>query len=84
MTSSPAGEAMERFELGISDIEIENYLLKIGRPRRSTRRVISPEMEVCEAPRVPGILGGLFRKIRDCSERSLSETQSRQKDLEFA
>ncbi len=31
---SPAGEATARFRLPFTEMELENYLLKIGRPRR--------------------------------------------------
>ncbi len=45
VTNSPAGEAATKFSLPFSALELENFLLKIGRPRRGVRRLNSPEME---------------------------------------
>ncbi len=45
VTQSPAGEATAQFRLPFAEMELENYLLKIGRPRRGVRRLNSPEME---------------------------------------
>ena len=42
--TSPAGQAEARFTLPFSDLEIENFFLRIGRPRRGVRRANSPEM----------------------------------------
>jgi len=43
--NSPAGQATAEFELPFSEEGLENFVLKIGRPRRTTRRVDSPEMQ---------------------------------------
>jgi hypothetical protein len=40
---SPAGQAASGFALPFSDLEVENFLLRVGRPRRLTRRIDSPE-----------------------------------------
>jgi formylglycine-generating enzyme required for sulfatase activity/CHAT domain-containing protein/Flp pilus assembly protein TadD len=42
--ASPAGQAEAIFDLPFSTLEIENILLRIGRPRHGVRRVNSPEM----------------------------------------
>lgn len=42
---SPAGQASSVFSLPISTLELENFYLRIGRPRQGVRRVDSPEME---------------------------------------
>ena len=42
---SPTGQASGEFELPFSDMELENFLLKIGRPRSGVRRIESPENE---------------------------------------
>jgi hypothetical protein len=44
--NSPAGQAATEFSLPFSEEGLENFVLKIGRPRRVSRRVDSPEMEV--------------------------------------
>jgi hypothetical protein len=40
---SPAGQAVAHFALPFSDLEVENFLLRVGRPRRATRRIDAPE-----------------------------------------
>jgi len=42
---SPSGQARSEFTLPFSDLELENFLLRIGRPRRGVRRLESPEAE---------------------------------------
>jgi hypothetical protein len=42
---SPAGQASTEFTLPLSDLELENFYLRIGRPRKGVRRIDSPEME---------------------------------------
>ena len=42
--ASPAGESRPvSFHLPFSDLEVENFLLKIGRPRRNVRRISPPQ-----------------------------------------
>ena len=36
---SPAGQAAVTFTLPFSDLELENFLLRVGRTRRGTRRM---------------------------------------------
>jgi hypothetical protein len=40
---SPAGQATVSFALPFSELEVDNFLLRVGRPRRATRRGDSPE-----------------------------------------
>ena len=42
---SPAGNAVGIFERPFSDLEMENFYLRVGRPRAGVRRIDSPEME---------------------------------------
>lgn len=42
--NSPSGQATTSFTLPFQDLELENFFLRIGRPRRSTRRVESSEV----------------------------------------
>jgi hypothetical protein len=71
--NSPAGQAAVDFSLPFSELELENFLLRIGRPQRSVRRIGSPEME---AAKVFGgrlfdtVFGG---EIRGCFRSSLDE-----------
>ena len=46
--SSPAGQATGELRLPFNDLELENFLLKIGRTRRGVRRLESPEMEAAK------------------------------------
>jgi hypothetical protein len=42
--ASPAGETRPvSFHVPFSDLEVENFLLKIGRPRRNVRRLSAPQ-----------------------------------------
>ena len=43
--NSPAGQATAAFREPFSDLEIENFLLRIGRSRHAVRRIESPEAE---------------------------------------
>jgi hypothetical protein len=36
VVASPAGEATASFTAPFSELELENFLLRVGRPRRST------------------------------------------------
>jgi len=47
--NSPAGQATVDFSMPFSEQDVEIFLLKVGRPRRSTRRVFSPEMEAAKS-----------------------------------
>jgi CHAT domain len=44
--AGPSGEATGTFQVPLSDVELENLVLRISRPRRGVRRVDSPEMEL--------------------------------------
>ncbi len=46
--ASPAGLAKTEFLLPLSPMEIENFVLRVGRMRRTTRRVESPEMQAAK------------------------------------
>ncbi len=48
VATGPAGEALGRFKLPFSDLELENFVLRVGRTRRGTRRIESPEMELAK------------------------------------
>lgn len=45
VTNSPAGQAATDFKLPFSDLELENFLLKMGRTRRGVRRLETQELE---------------------------------------
>ncbi|MFQ5340095.1 MAG: tetratricopeptide repeat protein [Anaerolineae bacterium] len=71
---SPVGQASAEFALPFSELELETFLLRVGRPRRGVRRPKSPEVE---AAREFG--SRLFQAVFDdalqtCLRRSLNET----------
>jgi hypothetical protein len=58
--ASPAGQATKVFSLPFTSLELENFFLRIGRPRRGVRRLESPEMENAKT-----FGGKLFRAVFD-------------------
>ena len=42
---SPAGQGSSTFSLPLSSLELENFYLRVGRPRQGVRRIDSPEMD---------------------------------------
>ena len=66
--SGQAGEASGEFEVPFTDIELENFVLKIGRARRGVRRIDSPEVELAKtfggrlfSAVIDGGVGDLYR-----------------------
>jgi hypothetical protein len=47
--NSPAGQATLEFSAPFSEMELENFLLKIGRPRRSSRSTGGVEINTAKA-----------------------------------
>ena len=45
---SPAGVARTEFRLPFSSVELENFILRVGRTRRGVRRLESPEMDAAK------------------------------------
>ncbi len=75
LATGPAGEAAGRFRLPFSEIELENFILKVGTTRRGRRRVESPEMELAKdfgARRSGALFGG---DVRELYRSSLAETR---------
>jgi hypothetical protein len=71
--NSPAGQASAAFRLPFSDLEVENFLLRVGRTRHGVRRLESPEMEAAKT-----FGGRLFdavftAEVRACLRSSLDE-----------
>ena len=76
VTDSPSGNATTDFVLPFSDLEIENFLLKLGGTRRTVRRIESPEMEAAKH-----FGGKLFNAVfsgdvRGCYASSLTEADA--------
>jgi len=79
--SSPAGQATGEMILPFSDIELENFLLRVGRTRRGVRRLESPEMEAAK------VFGGkLFKSVfggdmMSCLRSSMDEAKKQNRGL---
>ncbi|HEX2367686.1 MAG TPA: hypothetical protein VHM94_00475, partial [Acidimicrobiia bacterium] len=76
VTSSPAGETSTVFKVPFSPLEIENFLLRVGRPRRGVRRIDSPEMYAAQTfgsrlyeTVFAGEVGTAYRRSLDAAER---------------
>jgi hypothetical protein len=79
--SSPAGEATADFIEPFSELELENFLLRVGRPRRGTRRIGSPEMEAAKTLG-KGLYDAVFSgDVRDCWHSSLSVAEAQNAGL---
>ncbi len=79
--NSPAGQAAADFRLPFSELELENFLLRVGRTRRGVRRLESPEMQAAK------VFGGrLFRAlfgndVQGCLRSSLDEADRQRAGL---
>ncbi|MEJ2211980.1 MAG: CHAT domain-containing protein, partial [Anaerolineae bacterium] len=73
--NSPAGQASAEFALPFSELELENFLLRVGRPRRGARRLESPEMAAARA--FGGrLFGAVFAgDVRSCLRSSLDQAR---------
>ncbi len=71
--NSPVGQATADFDLPLSDIEQENFILKLNRPRRGVRRIESQQMEA--AKEFGGILfGSVFQgEVLSSLQSSMTE-----------
>ncbi|MDH3398943.1 MAG: CHAT domain-containing protein, partial [Acidimicrobiia bacterium] len=81
VVDSPAGQAVHEFELPFSDLEVENFLLRVGQTRGRTRRLESSEME---SARQFGsrLYDALFDgEVRTAFRRSLDDADRQQKGL---
>ncbi|MFQ5639218.1 MAG: CHAT domain-containing protein [bacterium] len=79
--NSPAGQTTGQFKLPFSELELENLLLRVGRPRRGVRRIDSPEMDA-----VKQFGGRLFESVFDgevgqCLRASLDEVEQKEHGL---
>jgi hypothetical protein len=79
--SSPAGEASAEFVAPFSDLELENFVLRVGRPRHRTRRIGSPDLEAVKTLG-KGLYDAVFSgDVRACWRTSLSEAEAQNAGL---
>ncbi len=78
---SPVGQAIHDFTLPFSDLEIENFLLRIGVARRAFRRLETQEMAASKsfgARLFDAVFGG---DIRGCLRSSIDEANRQRSGL---
>jgi hypothetical protein len=71
--SGPSGEVSGPFSLPFSDIELENFLLKIGHTRRTMRRIDAPEATAAKALGTQLFDAVFTGDLRACLRSSLDE-----------
>ena len=71
--NSPCGQASAEFTTPFSDLEVENFLLRVGRTRHTVRRVESPEMASAKAFGAQLFNGVFTGEVRGCLRSSVDE-----------
>jgi hypothetical protein len=81
LASSPRGEASAGFQVPFDARELENFVLRVGRPRRGVRKLDSPEMVAARA--FGGeLFAALFRgEVRDLYHAASAEADGAGKGL---
>jgi hypothetical protein len=80
---SPGGQAGHEFVLPFSELEVENFILRLGQARRGMRRLESPALAA--AKEFGGkLFGAVFAaEVNDCLQRSLAEAAGQNAGLRF-
>ncbi len=73
--NSPAGEATQEFAPPFAEMELENFLLKIGRPRRSSRSTGASEIATAKAFGDKLFKAVFQDALQNCFQRSLDEVK---------
>jgi hypothetical protein len=73
VVNSPAGQAVSPFSMPFSDLELENFLLRIGRPRQDVRRIDSPEVAAAKSFGERLFATVFEGEVRGCLRSSLDE-----------
>ena len=73
--NSPAGQATADFVLPFSDIELENCLLRLGRPARTVRRLESTEMTTAKTFGAALFNAVFSGDVRACLRSSVDEAK---------
>ncbi len=79
--NSPAGQAQADFSRPFDPVELENFYLRVGRPRQGVRRIDSPEMEAVKryGKRLFEAIFG--DEVYACLRSSLSVARAQEKGL---
>jgi hypothetical protein len=73
--NSPAGQATADFVLPFSDLELENCLLRLGRPARTVRRIESTEMSTAKSFGAALFNAVFSGDVRACLRSSVDEAK---------
>lgn len=73
VVDSPAGQAASKFKMPFSDLELENFLLRVGRTRRGVRRIDSPEVKAAKSFGERLFAAVFDGEVRGCLRSSLDE-----------
>lgn len=63
---SPTGQASVEFKRPVTDTELENFVLKIGRTRTGVRRLESPEMQAAKNFGKELFEAVFYDQVREC------------------
>ena len=77
----PAGQSSCAFSLPFSDLELENFLLRIGHSGRGMRRIDSPEVEAAKTFGSRLFNAVFADEFRACLRSSLDEAEQQGKGL---
>jgi hypothetical protein len=71
--NSPGGQATHTFTLPFSDLELENFILRLGHSPRGVRRIDSPEVEAAKSFGARLFTAVCGDDVRSCLRSSLDE-----------
>jgi hypothetical protein len=77
----PAGQSTATFTLPFSELELENFLLRLGQSRRTMRRVDSPEIEAAKLFGARLFDAVFADEVRACLRSSVDEASNQGKGL---
>ena len=79
--NSPCGQASVEFDKPFSSLELENFVLRLGRPRSGMRRIDSPEMQAAKDLGEQLFKTVFSGEVNACYLRSVDNVLSKNKGL---
>jgi hypothetical protein len=80
---SPGGQAGHEFVLPFSDLEVENFILRLGQARRGMRRLESSALAAAKEFGGKLFAAVFAAEVNDCLQRSLAEAAGQHAGLRF-
>lgn len=80
---SPGGQAGHEFVLPFSDLEVENFILRLGQARRGMRRMESPALVAAKEFGGKLFAAVFAADVNDCLQRSLAQAAGQNAGLRF-